>query len=90
MSDYNEDLYTKNFIEHLREDLESLKEERFQRNIPEYHAEVCYYNNFIKYIPDKLFLTPCYEAFLHLYIDKGKSLYEAVSAFIEEYDKWKC
>lgn len=86
--EYNEDLYTKQFIERLRGDLDSLKEEeKFQRHIPEYYAEGCYYNYFHRNIPNELFLTPCYEAFLHSYIDKGKNLYESVSAFLEEYDK---
>lgn len=81
------------FIKDLREDLEALKEERFQRHIPEYYDEVNYYNWFHEHIPQSLLCLPgyqvpdCYKAFSQVYHIEHKNLFEAISAFLEAYDK---
>ena len=77
----------KYFIEYLKEDLETLKGESFQRHDPEYYDEVSYYNNFHQLIPQSLILSDCYKTFIRLYREEGKSLFEAISAFLEEYEK---
>ena len=77
----------KYFIEDLKEDLETLKGESFQRHDPEYYDEVSYYNNFHQLIPQSLILSKCYSTFITVYREQGKSLYEAISAFLEEYEK---
>lgn len=74
------------FIEELKEDVEALKGESFQRHDPEYYDEVDFYNNFHQCIPRALLLSSCYVEFSRLYREEGKSLYEAVSAFIKEYE----
>lgn len=81
------------FIKDLREDLEALKEERFQRHSPEYYDEVNYYNWFHEHIPQSLLCLPnnqvpnCYQAFSQIYHIEHKNLFEAISAFLEVYDK---
>lgn len=75
------------FIKELKEDLELLKGESFQRHEPEFYDEASYYNDFHQLIPPSLILSECYKTFIRLYREEGKSLYEAISAFLEEYDK---
>lgn len=75
------------FITELEADLESLKGDSFQRHTPEYYDEVMYYNNFHQTIPQSLLLSNCYLSFINVYRTEGKSLFEAVSAFLEEYKK---
>lgn len=73
------------FINEITEDLEILKQESFQRHTPQFHDEVEYYNYFHNLIPSSLLLSECYKAFLKVYIEEGKNLFEAVSAFLEVY-----
>lgn len=75
------------FIKDLKDDLETLKEECFQRHVPAFYEEVCYYNWFHKDIPQSLLLSDCYKAFTEIYLKEGRSLFEAISAFLEEYEK---
>ena len=75
------------FIEELKEDLETLRGESYQRHTPEFYDEVSYYNDFHKFIPQSLILSKCYLEFISLYREQGKSLFEAISAFLEEYDE---
>lgn len=75
------------FIEELKEDLETLKGESYQRHVPEFYDEVRYYNDFHQLIPQSLILSKCYLAFISLYREQCKSLFEAISAFLEEYDE---
>ena len=77
------------FIKEIKEDLDILKEESFQRHEPEYFDEVEYYNNFHKMIPKSLLLSNCYKTFIRLYRQEGKNLFESISAFIDEYEKEK-
>ena len=74
------------FIEELKECLEVLIGESFQRHKPEYYDEVDFYNAFHQFIPSSLILTSCYIKFITLYHKEGKNLYEAVLAFIAEYE----
>ena len=83
---YGAEQEIKIFIEELKEDVEVLKGESFQRHDPEYYDEVDFYNNFHQGIPRALLLSSCYIEFNRLYREEGKSLYEAVSAFIKEYE----
>lgn len=77
----------KEFIEDLKEDLEILRGESYQRHDPDYYDEVNYYNSFLLSIPQSLLLSKCFLTFINVYREQGKSLYEAVSAFLEEYEK---
>ena len=74
------------FIKELKEDLDSLKGECFQRHQPEYYEEVEYYNWFHQNIPQSLILSDYYKMFIHLYGKEKKSLFDCISAFIEEYE----
>jgi hypothetical protein len=74
------------FIEELKEDVEALKGESFQRHDPEYYDEVEYYNNFHKLIPRSLVLTNSYRRFIKVYREDGGSLHDAVLAFLDAYE----
>ena len=74
------------FIKDLKEDLETLKGESFQRHEPEYYDERWYYNEFHNKMPESLLLSRCYAVFVKEYIKNGKSLYESVDAFIKKYE----
>lgn len=74
------------FIKDLKEDLETLKGESFQRHTPEYYDEYYYYNEFHRHIPNSLLLSSCYKVFIEGYRENNKSLYECVTAFIKEYE----
>lgn len=74
------------FIKDLKDDLETLKGESFQRHEPEYYNERWYYNEFHSRMPESLLLSSCYTAFAKEYIKDDKSLYEGINAFIEEYE----
>ena len=76
----------KRFVNSLKEDLELLKAERFQRHDPEYYDEVKYYNTFHKLIPNSLVLTNSYRRFIKVYREEGGSLRDAVLAFINAYE----
>jgi hypothetical protein len=84
---YEAEQEVKVFIEELKEDLDTLRGESYQRHTPEFYDEVSYYNDFHKFIPQSLILSKCYLAFISLYSEQGKSLFEAISAFLEEYDE---
>ena len=88
IDDYVEDdcVSEKDFIASLKTDLSKLTDECYQKHSPEYYDEHQYYNLFHKYIPNNLLLTSSYIKFVEAYNTNNKNLYEAVRAFLDDYE----
>jgi hypothetical protein len=72
------------FIHFVKEDLDILKGESYQRHDPDFYDEREYYNWFHQSMPEGLILSAPYKVFIKCYQEEGKSLHESVSAFIKE------
>lgn len=82
-----EKLAENNFINKLKEDLELLKGESYQRHTPRYYDEGEYYNWFHKHIPTSLYFSNCYLNFINSYHESGNNLLHSVTSFIEEFER---